>query len=725
LPEQMNHVIGRDEYVADAKLHLSQTRLLTLKGPGGAGKTTIAIELARKCFDEFTDGVWLVPLGTLSDPKSIQSPLAAVLGLKEHHGTTILTVIKQSIGEKRILLILDNCEHLGNAPAELVDELLTHCTNLKIVLTTREILPISGQKVLEVPLLTYPAIDSAMNDVPATGTYPALDLFVDRAQLVSKFELNAKNLQDVVSICRRLDGLPFAIVLAAGRTPEFEISEILAGLNQRFSLLKGGSITGLRHQQTLQTTVEWSYKLLPNLAQRLIQRLWVFKGGWDLEAAKAICIDNGITESDFLDLHMKLVRASFVERSPSQPNRYRLLETTRDYCHELLGKPERDRMRLRHFEYFLGVASGSTNASTLEKRQSFDRIASEYDNFRAALNRIRKMGKLTEQVKLTAALGRFWLLSGQFSEGRQFLEDALSHKSTVTTLEHAVMMAQVATIAYRQGDYSASRRYYNNALQVSDELGDLGIKVESLVGMGRLEREEGDLKSARTLLESAKTLAERSGYKQSLARALSNLAIVASDEGDFTAARKLLGDAEQLGKELADEMIQGIALNNLGVIERNAQNYDLALSLHQRSLTFMQAASRNMDVALDYYNIGIVLWHQREFSKANEYFILALDYGSRLGDKRAIALSLEGLGRVATWQKADAGRTARLFGAAETLRAKIKSPIEANEREDYLRAKETSRLLLKTYDFERAWMDGQAMSLEEAVRFAREGSKPA
>lgn len=720
LPKASETIVGQDEYLLELRRELEAARLLTLTGPGGAGKTTLAAELARQSLDLAPGGAWFVSLGNLTDALAIPAAFAAAMNLRELHGEDIIAVAKQVISDKPTLLVLDNCEHLREACASLINQLVQHCSRLKVIATSRERLDAEGERVMRVPLLPYPDRTDPQ-DPESTLKYAAVKLFVDRAAKASGLKLDKNNAGDIAHLCRQLDGLPFAIVLAAGRTPELSVKEIMTGLDNLFQLLRTTSRRDhLEHHLTLRATVQWSYQLLPQNAKRLMHHLWVFKGGWDVAGARAVCPENEISSSEFFDVHTQLVRASLVERDGTRHSRYRMLETTRQFCRDSRNSKERGRIYSRHFDFALSLAKATKSTNPRNAVDAFDKLELDYDNIRAALRRTHNGRMVDKFVALTTALDSFWLQRGYFTEGRQWLKRAMGHKNACNPHDRADMISSFASIAFRQGDYEVAVRYYNEAIRSFRGLANTKGEVESRIGLGRLLREMGDRTKASIQLNTARKLASKRRYFYLLARALSNLGIVAADKGRGDEARQFFERSKEIGERLSNDFLQGVALNNLGVVERNAGKLDVALELHRKSRRFVERASGNKDVALDYYNTGIVLWHMKRFVEARQHFNLALENGCRLGDKRIIALSLEGLGRVCAWHPgSNAASAAKLFGAASKLRKVIKSPLEPNEKADYDRAILVVRNLLGEKEFKLSFDQGYKMSNEEALEFAR------
>jgi non-specific serine/threonine protein kinase len=394
-------------------------RLVTLTGAGGCGKTRLALQVARAVLDHYPDGAWLVELAPLSDPGLVPRAVASVLGVSESPDRPLVTALAEFLGTKSLLLILDNCEHLVAACAELAEALLRHCPNLRILATSREVLAAAGEATWRVPSLQAPSVESAAAPGAMAGLRPgprapqllefeAIRLFVERAAAMGAgFGVTEENALAVAEVCRRLDGIPLAIELAAARVKVFAVEQIAAGLDDCLRLLASGQRTAVPRQQTLRATVDWSYGLLSEPERALLRRLAVFAGGWTFEAAEAVCVGEGIAAHAVLDLLAMLVDKSLVQAEERQGTvRYRLLETIRQYAREKLEEAgEAERTQDRHLAYFLDLAEeGDPKLRGPEQRVWLDRLDVEHDNLRAALHWSLTAGAGESALRLCGAL---------------------------------------------------------------------------------------------------------------------------------------------------------------------------------------------------------------------------------------------------------------------------------------------------------------------------------
>jgi predicted ATPase/transcriptional regulator with XRE-family HTH domain len=482
LPVPMTSFIGRARELAAVKQRFSSARLLTLTGPGGCGKTRLALQAAAELADKFADGVCFVELAPLGDPRLVPQSVASALGVREEPTRPLPVTLIDTLHRRQLLLVLDNCEHLIAACAELAHILLSACPQLHVLATSREVLGVAGEMAWRVPPLASP---DPQRPVPVEHLlqYEAVQLFVERARTVQPtFTVTERNAAAVAQVCHRLDGIPLAIELAAARVKVLTVEQIAARLDDRFRLLTGGSRIALPRQQTLQAAIDWSYDLLSEPERRLWRRLSVFAGGWTLEAAEAVCAGAGLDAAEVLDRLTSLVDKSLVTvDAMAGEARYRLLETIRQYGREKLERSgEAAVIRRQHLEWHVGLAeraepelTGPDQAVWLEK------LEAEHDNLRAALewSQVEAQG---EQIglRVAAALWRFWLVHGHLREGRRWLEGMLAGSPEAWPAVRAKALYGAGALAEDQGDYAAARAFFAESLALRRELLDAGAFAE-------------------------------------------------------------------------------------------------------------------------------------------------------------------------------------------------------------------------------------------------------
>jgi predicted ATPase len=483
LPAPLSSFIGRKREIAEIQNLLSKNRLLTLTGSGGAGKTRLAYHSAGFLSADFKDGIWATEFAALTEGDLAAQTIASALGVQEQGGRPIFESLVRFLQPRSTLLILDNCEHLIDPIARLSKSLLESCPNVKILATSREPLGVAGEMVFVVPPLSLPEAQPWRGPGMEQETLAryqqseAIQLFITRAiSAASEFKLTVENGPWVAEICRRLDGIPLAIELAAARMRAFSARQIAERLDDRFRLLISSERTAPLRHQTLAAALDWSYLMLPVKEQKMLQRLSIFASRWTLESAEFVCTNHAIQQTEVLELLSNLVDKSFVvPESMNIGRRYRLLETIRQYAYEKLDEAGNAAViRDRHLEYFLQWAESNVNHLMRPEQHEWLRLFEvEYDNLRAALEWGQKNpAKARQGLRLAVACGRFWRLHGYFSEGREHLTNLLDLDSNQDrTLSRAWGLIWAAHLAYMQSDYSATRSFAENGLRICRELG--------------------------------------------------------------------------------------------------------------------------------------------------------------------------------------------------------------------------------------------------------------
>jgi len=657
LPVLWTSFIGRETEREEVESLLAQTRLLSLTGSGGCGKTRLALQVASEALEDYPDGVWLVELASLSDADLVVQEVASAVGAREEPGCALLQTLTEHLRPKHLLLLLDNCEHLLPACARLAETLLKHCPHVKVLATSREALRLPGEQVYRVPSL--PAPDPAQlpqqeKEIAAiVSEYDAVRLFVERARLQKPaFTLTPQNAPVVASVCHRLDGIPLAIELAAGRAPVLSVEEIHARLEDRFRLLAGGSRSALPRQQTLRAALDWSYDLLTPKERRLLQRLNVFAGGFTWDAIEAVCSDEEVNAWEALDLLASLVEKSVVMAEEREgETRYRLLETIREYAWERLRETEEETgWRDRHLQFFLGLAEAAEpNLNGAEQAQWLERLESEHDNLRAALSWCRQERSRAEMgLRLAGALWGFWKVRGHYSEGREHLQEALA-RNTVCSLASARARALqgAGVLSAEQGDYPVARTLLEESLAIRRKLEDRQGIASSLNNLGRVAYEQGDIPIARSLYEQSLALSRELGDRQGMAQALLNLAGTTRLQGDFATTRALCEEGLALSRELGDRQGMAQALINLGIMAKGQGDYAAARALYEQSLAITRELGDKSSIAITLNNLGNVVHAQGDSATANALYEESLSLRREIGDRQGVAESLNNLGNVA------------------------------------------------------------------------------
>jgi len=680
LPYQLTSFVGREHEIAQIEELVTANRIVTLTGAGGAGKTRLTIEVASRLIDAFDDGVWLVELAALSDPRLVPQAVAQALEVKEQPARPVIETLSDYLGSKKLLLVLDNAEHLLEACVNLVDEILRRSPDIAVLVTSREHLGMTGELTYRVPSLRVPR--AAETSTPETvSPYEGVRLFVERAKLVRPdFDLTPENAPCVASICTRLDGMPLAIELAAPRLRSMSVDELSGRLDQRFALLTDGSRTALPRHRTLRSMLDWSYDLLSERDQAMLRRLAVFAGGWTLASAEQVCAGDGIDVSDVLEQLTSLVDKSLVVTDELVgATRYRMLETVRQYAVDCLrDRGEEGQWRGSHLGHFVALTEEFNEQRAGPKQQSWlTRIASEYDNLRAALAWSAESSPI-EGLRLANALSAFLHIRGHLTEGRDGLARLLDAAPIGRPArELARGMYSAAIFAIPQGDYAAGKRLLQESLALYREIDDPHSAAHVLGALAWLSLEQGHYPDAEGLAREAADCAQATGDRMLLFRSLCWLAIALRGQGLSAEAREFYEQSLAQARELGAPWEIGSVLKEIGRAECDEGRHDLA---------------------------------EKHFAES-----LAILHG--LGNRAGVIDSLEGLAGVAAATAAPR-RAARLWGAADASRHEIASVRSAGEGITYERQMKPVREILTAEAFDRAWDEGRAMSLDDAVRYA-------
>jgi non-specific serine/threonine protein kinase len=774
LPQQVTSFIGRESEMQQVQHLLAATRLLTLTGVGGAGKTRLALQVAAEALADYPDGVWLVELAALSQPSLLPQSVLQALGEREKPDRSAAETLLDFLRSKNMLLVLDNCEHLVAACARLADSVLRSCPQVKILATSREALQIMGEQPWRVPPMEHPALDQLPSEekelAPMLLEYDACQLFVERARVQRPdFVLTRPDARALAHLCKHLDGIPLALELAAARMRVLSLEEINGRLGQRFRLLVGGSRTAQPRQQTLRSLIDWSYDLLNAQERTLLCRAAVFAGGWSLEAAEQVCSDpeeepGEIEAWEILDLLTSLIDKSLVvfeARGGAEP-RYRLLETIRLYAQERLATEDATALWSRHRDYYLALAE--TAASKLqgpEQTAWLERLETEHDNLRAALEWCNQDETgAGAGLQLVGALRRFWQVRGYLSEGRAWLEETLRREGAAErTQERASALNGAGVLAHAQGDKAASRAFYEESLAISQELGDKRGITMLLSNLGLLANEQGDNATARALFEESLAISRALDDKPGLNAVLNNLGVVAYDQGDYPTARAFHEESLSIKRELGDTWGIALSLQNLGNIALQESDYERARALFEEGWAIQRELGNKRGISMSLGNMALVAYYQQDYGRTRTLYTESLAISQELGDRSSCATTLHGLGCVAYcqqdyramrayWQESLAihqglgnkqsiasllealasaavveeqkERATRLHAAAVALRIAIGCPRHLQARQEFEQDMAILHAALTEEQFAILWAEGEAMSLEQAVAYALE-----
>jgi predicted ATPase/DNA-binding CsgD family transcriptional regulator len=741
LPALFSTFIGRKGESAEIIQLLSKHRLVTLTGSGGCGKTRLALHAAGSLLAGYKDGIWLTELAGLMDGVLVTQAVASVLNLHEQAGNLVHESLISSLQTRQVLLILDNCEHLLDAVAELSKTILESCPHVKILTTSREILRVPGEAVFVVPPLSLPDAQPwrgpghEQETLAAYQQSEAIQLFTARAALISSdFALTSKNGPWVADICRRLDGIPLAIELAAARLRAFSVRQIAERLDDRFHLLTSSLRTVPLRHQTLEAALDWSYQLLSGEEKKVLQHLSVFASGWTLNAAETICSDGSLHQSEVMDILSNLVDKSFIISNRSERGiRHRFLETIRQYAQEKLEEAgEIDRLRDRHLDYFLHWAeTGAGYLTSPEQSEWLKYFHAEHDNFRSALDWSRTHpSRAGHGLRLAAACGRYWKLHGYFSEGREHLTSLLRiEENQRRTYDRAWGLLWTAHLAYMQSDYPAVRSYAQEGLSICLELGDEGRlgAARALDLLGEVATEVGEYESANELFQEALGIYRALNEKRGIADLLMQLGWAAMRAGDYEQANVLLNDCLPLFRELNESEMLAQVQAGLGELALRQGEMDTAKNFLNESLEICRSQGDRRGTAIALGSLAWAAQFDHDFMRMRNLMEESLTLRMEIGDPGGIAWCLEKLAE-ASFMKAEPIsdferrqallQAVQIYGAAAALRAPNNSVIDPVDQPGYQAVIEKLRFEIGSEDFEYAWQEGWELPDRDGIHLA-------
>lgn len=644
-PAETTPLIGREREIAEVSHHLlhADVRLLTMTGPGGIGKTRLALRVAVDVVPHFSDGVFFVPLATIVDPRLVPATIAQVLGIHETAETSLVEGLKNYLCDRHILLILDNFEQLLPA-ALLIAELLRAAPGLKVLLTSRSVVHVYGERHFSVPSLAYPDPTASL---PAQVLLQseAIQLFIDRARAVTpNYPFTDTNISLVAQICQRLEGLPLAIELAAARIRLFSPAGMLSRLEHALRFLKGGSVDQDVRHQTLENTIAWSYELLLPSEQTLFRRLAVFVDGWTLEAATMICDVDDSYALDLYDGVQALLDKSLLREiiTASGEPRFSMLGIIREFAlGQLVSSGEGNLLGERHAAYYQTLATqAEAKFVGAESSVWLDQIEAEYGNLRAALEWLKARPSQAEAgLRLAGSLWHFWDIRGQFTEGRSWLATMLAHGEYLPAEIRATALDGAGVLARHQGDYAQAHVSHAESLQLWTALADTRGIASAHVNLGLVAYHRADFLTAKhhlntvvTLLESEK--AAPAAYDEVLTQALNALGKVFRGQGDFEQARTSFKVALGLSRRLGDQRLEGEIFTNLGGLEICLRRYEAAQEWLLPALDIKRTLKDRIGEALTLHNLAVAEQETYHYGDAKDHFLAALQVHESTGNRR-------------------------------------------------------------------------------------------
>jgi predicted ATPase/class 3 adenylate cyclase len=763
LPAQPTPLIGRENDVATLGQLLSRedVHLVTLTGPGGMGKTRLAIQTASELHDEFVDGIYFVSLAPINDPMLVIPTIARAFGIRDGVGQPISARLEEVLQRKRVLLLLDNFEQVVGAASQVAD-LLTTCPQLKLLITSREVLHVRAEHEFVVPPLALPDLAHPPG-LAALASVSSVALFLQRAQAVKPdFQLTSINARAVEEICIRLDGLPLAIELAAARMKLLSPYVLLARLSRRLTILTSRARDVPTRQQTLRNTIEWSYQLLSLEDQRLFRWLSVFVSGWTLQAAEAVCEGSDERSGQVLDGVASLIDKSLLQRmeqteAENEEPRLQMLETIREYGLEALtANGEGEIARQAHANYFLSLAEEAEPALKGPLLvTSLERLEREHDNLRTAMQWAVESGRTELALRYGIALERFWVVRGHRNEGLALLERALEGSAGVATdvrakgllatarlafiqsnYDQGELLAQeslalfrklgdrrgialsldrLGMAAWRRGDFPAARVLLEEDLPLFKEVDDKDRVAWSLFTLGLLNNKQGQYSRAYALFEESLKLFRALGNKRGIAASLTQLAgTLFVSQGDQTMIYPLLKEGLSLDQEVGDK--EGMAVTSLllGWVALKQGAVVTARSRMEQSLVLYREMEHREGMAEALSLLGKAEASLGDYAFARTLYEDSLAIAQEIGDKELIASGLEGLASVVAMQGEPAWAT-RLWGTAEALREVIGAPLQPVEQTDYDHAVAAVRRDLGEKTFALNWAEGRTMRTEQVL----------
>ncbi|MFN3652753.1 MAG: tetratricopeptide repeat protein [Armatimonadota bacterium] len=686
IPAQANRFIGRERELSELRELLRETRALTLTGPGGCGKTRLMLQLAAELTEEYPDGVWLVDLSAVTQGELVPQTACHALGLREEAARSPLETLRNHVSGRRLLVLLDNCEHLVDACARMVADLLAAAPGIRVLATSREGLNVPGEALWPLQPLELPPASGSRgraSDPAELLSWDSVALFVERARAAKPdFALDDRSAAAVAQICRRLDGLPLALELAAVKLRVLPPEQLSRRLDDRLAIIAGGSRTAPPRQQTLDGLIAWSYGLLAPRERRLFRLLSVFGGGWTLEAAEGVAgrlrgLRQQVQPEEVLELLTRLVEQSLVVAELDTGDaRYRMLETIRHYARERLEEcGELEACRDAHAAYFVELAElAEPSLRGVDQARWLDCLDAEHDNFRAALTWSLQQQDASSALRLTGALWFFWYTRGHLREGRDWCSRALQAETAAPAEVVAKACSAAGNLAWAQGDSEVALALHQRSLALRREIGD----------------------------------------RRGIAGSLNNLGLVSRERGDPTAARAYLQESLGLWRELGEQRPAATALSNLGALEYDAGELAEAQERYEESLRLLRRHGERSSIAVTLHNLGEIARRRGELVRAEELFRESLQLRADLQDVRGTLRVLQELA-VLRLDQGRATEAAELFAAAAAAREELGDEGAPAEREEREKELERLRAALAPAELSAAWERGRATTWPDAV----------
>ncbi len=730
LPRHGSTFIGRTAEVADVAKLLADHRLVTLTGIGGAGKTRLALRVAETQLGTTYDGVWFVELAPLSSSDDIAGTIMATLGIPESLDRTPLQAIAGHLAARQSLLVIDNCEHVIEGAARIGGALLRDVPGLRILATSRERLAVDGEVCYAIPLLELPDRSGPL-DVAAAARSAAVELFLQRARQAGvTIELSESNAPTIVEICRRLDGIPLAIELAASRLKMLGVEDVLRRMDDRFRLLTGGSRGDLPHHRTLRALIDWSYEQLDPAEQVLLQRLSVFAGSWTLEAAEAVAAGGHVNDWDILDLSSRLVDKSLIVadiESSEGTTRFRMLETVRAYAAESLeAGNEAGEIRRRHRDYFVALVTRAEPEFTgKQQARWYSRIAAEQDEIRRAFESCREPDvDPVIGLRLAGSLFRYWFVRGHWTEAdtvsREFLHRAEALPPRADT---AKVLNCVGNVALHWGHIEEAQRYLQKTLEVWTALDIPAGMAAARLNLGNVAYSAGDYAAAARDYTESLEIYRCLDQPDGICRVLISLGNIALAQGDYEQSRRYAQESVDRLRKAGHAELTAHALITLGTAEMRLGEPDAASRHYLESLGIQKELGDRRNIAIATINLAVIYLAQKRFPEALSHFNDAASMFLSLGDVSSVASALEGLAALAAERGNDA-HAVKAYGSAAAIRVSAGMPSMPDEERVVETVLDGARLRLGEEQVSRLFAEGQSLTVDAAVEWALREIKP-
>lgn len=725
LPARLSPIIGREAEIVAIRRSLLSNRMVTLSGPGGVGKTRLALALAAEMQPELSQGAWLVDLSSLSDPSQLRGFIAQHLQVRTNEAEDGWQSLLRSLETASSLLVLDNCEHLALESADALTEIAARCRSVYLLATSRHRLEIEGGQVIPIAPLAIPKCHRISN---RDSSHPLADellevesvkLFVERArQSVPEFALTEDNAKAVGEMCERMDGIPLAIELVAARVRGMTVQEIASRLDGMIDRLS--SRDRARRQESLRAVMDWSWELLSEQERALLRRLGVFSGGCSLGAAEQVCAGSGIEREEVSDLLLQLIDRSLVRlEQVAGEGRYTLLDTVQRYARDMLADSgELDEARTRHGDYFLTLAAqAQRNLSGPKEPYWLNRIDLEYDNIRAAL---QSAADDTFLQSLSGAMWRYWYFRGYLAEGKHWLERALGATDGSPTSRSTALLG-AAVMNWKLGEYGAAHTRFEEALAHFRQLGDRSGIAMAVNTQGLAMSEQGETDGAQARFEESLEIYRDLAIEAGMGFALENLGALAISENKLDRAHELLQESLRLFQSAGCGQLSGTVFRHLAQIEVTRKDFAAAARLLEKSVEIHERFGHRENLALAALRLGAVRVAMDDPTAARRDLEAGLARILEIGSRRGIATSLTAFAHLAACEQ-DWTRAASLFGAADALRQELRFPLAASWTEEQDRRLNQARSAISEPEFERARADGRTLSDKQAIELALQTS---